>query len=141
MSNTEEIGYYLESCGKYIEDEEGSHIMQELMNLHPYASLDYTYDDIGTATLIRDLFENSIRYCPQYGNWYIWDGCRWEQQKETGLVSDKIQTVLNLLLFYCKEIEHSKGEESVKDYRKYCNSIRKNTAIKNITELLKTMTR
>lgn len=140
MSDVEK-GFYLESCDKYIEDVEQSRIMERLMLLHPHASLTYTYDDIGTASLISDLYSNNIRYCPQDGDWYIWDGSRWERQKEIGMISDNIQTVFNLLLFYCKEIAHTNGEDSVKEYKKYCQSIRKNTAIKNIMEILKTMVR
>lgn len=133
--------YYLQCYNKYIEDEEQSRIMTKLVDLHPYASMEYTYDDIGTATLIADLYDNSIRYCPQYDSWYIWDGSRWAKQVETGIISDKVQTVLNLLLLYCKELSLTLKEDELKPYIKYCRSIRKNTAINNIISVLKTMVR
>lgn len=133
--------YYLQSYEKYIEDEEQSRIMTKLVDLRPYASMVYTYDDIGTATLIADLYDNSIRYCPQYDSWYVWDGSRWARQAETGIISDKVQTVLNLLLLYCKELSLTLEEDELKSYIKYCRSIRKNTAINNIISVLKTMVR
>jgi putative DNA primase/helicase len=133
--------FYLESCQRYIEDRTQSRLMRKLMALHPYASMIYTHDDIGTATLIADLYDNSIRYCPQYDAWYIWDGSRWAKQTEAGNISDKVQTVLNLLLLYCKELSLTVGEDELKPYTKYCNSIRKNTAINNIIAMLKTMVR
>lgn len=133
--------YYLQCYEKYIEDEEQSRIMNKLVDLRPYASMVYTYDDIGTATLIADLYDNSIRYCPQYDSWYVWDGSRWAKQVEAGIISDKVQTVLNLLLLYCKELSLTLEEDELKPYIKYCRSIRKNTAINNIIAVLKTMVR
>ena len=133
--------YYLQCYGKYIEDEEQSQIMRKLVDLRPYASMEYTYDDIGTATLIADLYDNSIRYCPQYDSWYIWDSSRWAKQIEAGIISDRVQTVLNLLLLYCKELSLTLEEDELKPYVKYCRSIRKNTAINNIISVLKTMVR
>ena len=82
--------YYLQSYEKYIEDEEQIRIMTKLVDLRPYASMVYTYDDIGTATLIADLYDNNIRYCPQYDQWYVWDGSRWANQAEAGIISDKV---------------------------------------------------
>lgn len=133
--------YYLQSCGKYLEDEEQSRLMTRLVELHPHASMIYTYDDIGMATLIADLYDDSIRYCPQYDAWYIWDGSRWARQIESGCISDKVQTVFNLLLYYCRELALSLDEEKIEPYAKYCRSIRKNTAINNIISVLKTMVR
>ena len=75
--------YYLQSFERYIEDEEQSRLMTKLFELHPHASMIYTYDDIGTATLIADLYDNSIRYCPQYDSWYIWDGSRWAKHAQS----------------------------------------------------------
>lgn len=133
--------YYLKSYGKYIEDEEQSELMRRLFEMHPHASMVYTYDDIGTATLIADLYGNRIRYCPQYDAWYLWDGSRWAKQTETGIISDKVQTVLNLLLLYCKELAPELEKDELAPYIKYCHSIRKNTAIGNIISVLKTMVR
>lgn len=131
--------FYLESKECHLEDPEQSRIMHRLIDLHPHMSMHHTWDDIGTATLMRDTYEETLRYCPQNGDWYIYDGARWEQQGEYGIVSDMLQTLLNLLRLYCDEIEHQ-GQD-LKDYKKYVNSIRKHTSMRNIIEVLKTMVR
>lgn len=140
-TTTEHELFYLQSCGSYIEDVEQSRLMERLLALHPHASMVYTYDDIGTATLIADLYENTICYCPQYDAWYIWDGSRWAKQTESGIISDKVQTVLNLLLMYCKELCLTEGEKKMEAYTKYCRSIRKHATINGIVSMLKTMVR
>lgn len=127
--------------GQVIDDENLSEIMETLMSLQPHKSMTYTWDDIGTATLMSDVYKDSIRYCPQNGNWYIWDGC-WRKQGENGAVSDRLQTMLNLLNLYCKEIEAKDDkDEFIGDYQKYVKSIRKFTSMRNIMEVLKTMVR
>ena len=65
--------------GQIIEDEGMSEIMETLMSVHPHQSNVYTWDDIGMATLMSDVYKDSIRFCPQNGFWYIWDGC-WRKQ-------------------------------------------------------------
>ncbi len=127
--------------GQIIDDEGLSEIMETLMGMQPHCSMTYTWDDIGTATLMSDVYKDSIRYCPQNGNWYIWDGC-WRKQGENGAVSDRLQTLLNLLVLYCKEIEAKNPEdEFIKDYQKYIKSIRRFTSMRNVMEVLKTMVR
>ncbi len=135
-----EENYFLVSRNCYIEDVEQSHIMMILMGLMPHKSLTFTYDDIGTASLIAEIYQKEIKYCPQYGAWYLWDGSRWKRQGDDGIISDKIQTLLNLLILYCDEVT-TLTEDDVGKYEKYIRSIRKHTAMKNITEVLKTMVR
>ena len=132
---------YLQSIGRYIEDAEQIRLMEKLMKLQPHASLVYTYDDMGTAALIAELYDNSIKYCPHHDAWYLWDGSRWAKQVDAGIISDKVQTVLNLLLLYCKELSLTVEEDKLKPYVKYCHAIRKNTAVNNIIAMLKTMVR
>ncbi len=129
--------------GQIIEDEGMSEIMETLMSVHPHQSNVYTWDDIGMATLMSDVYKDSIRFCPQNGFWYIWDGC-WRKQGENGAISDRLQTLLNLLVLYCKEIkakDEKEEDEFIDDYHKYIKSIRKFTSMRNIMEVLKTMVR
>lgn len=127
--------------GMTIEDESMSDIMDALMDIRPHESLVYTWDDIGMATLMSDVYTDSVRFCPQNGAWYIWDGC-WRRQGENGAISDRLQTLLNLLILYCKEVKaRNKDDEFIDDYLKYIKSIRKYTAMRNIMEVLKTMVR
>lgn len=127
--------------GQLIQDEGMSAIMQSLMDLQPHQSNVYTWDDIGMATLMSDVYTDSIRYCPQNGAWYIWDGC-WRKQGENGAISDRLQTLLNLLVLYCKEIQsRNEKDEYIADYHKYIKSIRKFAPMRNIMEVLKTMVR
>ena len=133
------------SNGQMIDDDSLSEMMETLMSLRPHQSSTYTWDDIGTATLMSDVYENSIRYCPQNGCWYIWDGC-WRKQGENGAISDRLQTMLNLLVIYCKEVmakakENDEEDPFIEDYQKYVKSIRKFTSMRNIMEVLKTMVR
>lgn len=137
--------YYLDSKGCAIEDEEQSRIMFKLMELHPHKAMFYTWDDIGSATLMKDVYEENIRFCPQSGDWYIHDGSRWERQGDVGIASDMLQTLLNLLVLYCKEIDFNNEDKSeveiIENYQNYIKSVRKNTAMRNILEVLKTMVR
>ena len=140
-----DIEYYQLSNGQVIEDEQMSEIMYSIMKLRPHISFVYSWDDIGMATLMSDLYHNNIRYCPQNDCWYIWDKC-WQKQGENGAISDMLQTLLNLLILYCTEISHEVGDnkeamELIEKYRKYISSIRKYTPMRNIMEVLKTMVR
>lgn len=140
-----ESEYYHLSDGRVINDETMSDLMYRLMKLRPHSSFAYSWDDIGMATLMSDLYRDSIRYCPQNDCWYTWDKC-WRKQGENGAISDMLQTLLNLLVLYCTEISHEVGEdeeakEIIDKYRKYISSIRKYTPMRNIMEVLKTMVR
>lgn len=142
MAETE---YYQLSNGRIIEDSEMSELMYRIMALKPHSSFIYSWDDIGMATLMSNLYHDNIRYCPQNDSWYIWDKC-WRKQCENGAISDMLQTLLNLLVIYCGEIAHDIGDdkeanEIIDKYRKYISSIRKYTPMRNIMEVLKTMVR
>ena len=128
--------YYLKHYKDTIKDEEQSQLMYKLMELKPHASKDYTYDEIGAAALIADLYPD-IRYCSEFGSWYIWDGSRWKKQPSKEQISDKVQTLFNLLLLYCKEIAAEGKADEIQPYEKYCKSLRKKTVIYNVIELLK----
>ena len=133
--------YTLEHNGETIEDEEMSKVLNMLMEIKPHSSMTYTYDDIGIATLMSDVNEQNIRFCPQKGKWYIWNGC-WEEQGEDGIIYDRLETLLNLLLLYCKEIKFLNPEdEFIETYHKYIKSIRKYTAMRNIIKILATKVR
>lgn len=136
-----ETEYYQLHTGQVIEDEAMSEMMYRLMQLKPHKSLVYSWDDIGTATLMSHIYADSIRFCPQNGAWYVWGKC-WVKNQENGVISDKLQTLLNLLVIYCLEMTAiDPDDDTIKDYRKYVNSIRKYTPMKNIMEVLKTMVR
>ena len=143
MSNSE---YYQLANGQVIEDPAMAELMYQIMKLKPHSSFVYSWDDIGMATLMSDLYHNNIRYCPQNDSWYVRDKC-WQKQGENGAISDKLQTLLNLLILYCMEVsnEISRDDEIghalIDKYRKYISSIRKYTQMRNIMEVLKTMVR
>ena len=46
--------------GQIIDDESLSEIMETLMRIQPHKSMTYTWDDIGTATLMSDVYKDSI---------------------------------------------------------------------------------
>lgn len=141
-----ELEYYQMHNGNVIEDEKMSEMMFRIMALKPHLSMVYSWDDIGMATLMSDIYNNEIRYCPQNDCWYIWDKC-WIRQGENGAISDMLQTLLNLMVLYCMEIsaqidkDDDNAQELIDKYRKYISSIRKFTQMRNIMEVLKTMVR
>ena len=105
-----DIELYQMHNGQVIEDEKMSEMMYRIMALKPHLSMVYSWDDIGMATLMSDLYQNNIRYCPQNDCWYIWDNC-WTKQGENGAISDMLQTLLNLLVLYCREQAALVGED------------------------------
>lgn len=125
--------------GRIIEDEALSQLMEQLVAMRPHRSQDYTWDDIGMATLIADLHRDDLRFCPQNARWYLWDESCWRKQTDTGPVSDLLQTILNLLMMYCSEMKLTGEDPDLMDeYAKYIRSTRKYNAMKNILEVLKT---
>lgn len=127
-----------------LDNEEQSGIMEFLMSATPHKNTVYTWDDIGIANLMSDTFDKSIRFCPQNGAWYIWDG-RWERQGEDGIIMDKLQTLTSLLLYYCKEVAYLSEDEIEKDiidkYEKFIRSIRRYNPMRNVIKTLSTMVR
>lgn len=140
----EEQPYILEYTGDAkiaINDPEQSEIMFFLMKERPHCSMVYTWDEIGMAALLTDAYHDSMRFCPQQKSWYIWEG-RWKKQNEEGVIHDRLQTLLNALLIYCKEVAFSDpNDEFVKDYEKYIKSIRRFTSMKNIIATLSSSVR
>ena len=137
--------YELKSMpGMVIEDEGMNGMLRRLVELRPYFSLDYTWDDIGMSQLMCDIYDNQIRYCPQNDCWYLWNG-RWEKQDDSTSVSDMLQTLLNVLNLYCKELiaeeEDETKREPLEQYHKYVKSIRRNNAMRSILEVFKTRVR
>ena len=123
-----------------LEDPLQVQIFRFLMDSQPHRSDIYTWDDIGIANIVCDAYDRDFCYCPQNRSWYIWDG-RWIRQHDDTQVYDYIETVLNLLLIYCKEFaflvrEHKEELELAQKYEKYIRSIRKHTAMKNIAAVL-----
>ena len=94
-------------------DREHSRIMFSLMELHPEKSRDYTWDDIGVATLMQTIYQDEIKYCPQNKSWYVWEK-RWKIQNDDGIVSDKLQELLNLLNLSASEINTDEKEGDMK---------------------------
>ena len=143
----EDKTYKLLHNGQVIEDPEMSEIMALLMASLPHKSSVYTWDDLGLANLMADSYEGRICYCPQNQSWYIWDG-RWVKQPEDGLLHDRLETVLNLLLLYVKEQLHLLGNKSLPqdekeketeilmNYDKYVRSVRKHNPMRNIISVL-----
>ena len=128
--------------GMVIEDEMTIRMLNKLREIRPYRSMDYTWDDIGTAQLMCDVYENQIRYCPQNDSWYIWDN-RWARQDDANTISDMLQTLLNVMNLYCREMtvdmdEDSEDAEVMENYVKYVKSIRRHNAMRAILEIFKT---
>lgn len=128
------------SNGAVINDEVQSAIMERLVALDVYRNPDYTWDDIGMATLMGDVYRDTLRYCPQNGKWYVWED-RWCKQGDAGAIMDILQTLLNILRVYCAEMMRNtkEDEEILKNYDKFLRSLRKFNPMRNIIETLKTV--
>lgn len=126
--------------GRFITDECMSALMEKVTALDVYHNPDYTWDDIGTSMIMSDVYGENLRYCPQNDKWYLWDA-RWCRQDDEGVVMDMLQTLLNILIVYQREIEPADDadEEHIKEYSKYLHSIRKFRQMVNILETLKTV--
>lgn len=136
---TDEL-YTLKSTGQVIEDPHMSSIMWWLIGNQPHCNINYTWDDIGMAQLLVDCYKSEIRYCYQNGCWYTWAGC-WRKQKDSGVVTDMFQTMLNLLNLYPREVLTDENADTLEEYAKYIKSVRKFTSIRNILELCKSLCR
>lgn len=127
--------------GMVIEDPDMVSMLRRMMDMKPHFSFDYTWDDIGTSQLMCDIYDSQIRYCPQNDSWYIWDG-RWVKQDDVTGVNDMLQTMLNVMNLYCKEIiameEDEEKRAPLEEYHKYVKSIRRNNAMRSILEVYKT---
>ncbi len=140
------IQYYkMKSNGQVLEDEEQSAIMEFLMDNSPHKNFTYTWDDIGIANLMSDTYNKEIRFCPQNGAWYVWQG-RWCKQGEDGIIMDKLQTLTSLLLLYVKEHTYIAEQaelptKDIEEYGKFVRSIRRFNPMKNILKTLSTMVR
>lgn len=141
MSNDKPIYQFYHRSGG-ITDERTSEIMFKIMELRPHCSDVYTWDDLGMANLMADIYSENLCYCLQEKAWYVWDE-RWVKQPDDGELFDSLETVLNLLLIYCKEqtwlIQHDEqGDEDeiavVEEYCKFVKSLRKRTPMKHIIE-------
>ena len=117
--NIEYEPYELVSMPGMVIEGDMANMMRKLMNIRPHFSFDYTWDDIGTSQLMHDVYMDEIRYCPQNDSWYIWDGC-WRKQDDGTGVNDMLQTMLNVLNLYCKEIiAEAQDEEKRKPLEEY----------------------
>lgn len=155
MSDEQKL-YELHYKDDEIGDESMSQIMYQLVELTPHKSSIYTWDDLGMANLMSDCYNDKICYCPQNQSWYIWNG-RWVKQPEDGLLHDRLETILNLLLIYVKEQEwfindnakcgcigddeKEKELSIIEAYDRYVRSLRKRNPMRNIIAVLATKVR
>lgn len=127
-----------------LKDHEQTRMIHRLEELQPESNFNFTHDDIGTATLMQEIYQDEIRYCPQNHCWYIWDK-RWKIQSDEGIVSDKLQTLLNVLKIYADDkADLAESKEDIKfyeTYQKYVSSLRKAGAMRGILDVFKTMVR
>lgn len=122
----------------YASKEWFSEIRKRLYAASPHENPTYTYDDMGMAYLISDIYKEELGYCPQTDDWFIYEGRRWAKQTDPGLVCDMIQTVFNLLLEYSRDMQSIVDEDTYKAFNKFVHAIRKVSSIKAVMELLKT---
>ena len=134
---------YVLCSGRVLTDPMMVRLMEQINELSPFSNPDYSWDESGIATLMCDLFSDSLRYCPQSGRWYLWNKA-WRKQGDSGAVMDMLQTVLNLLNLYVPELraaaENSGASEEVykriDEYSRFVSRLRNLNPMKHILELM-----
>jgi putative DNA primase/helicase len=74
--------------------------------------------DIATSELIGDCFKNKFRYCPELGDWFVYNGVRWVRDTAGMLVEDDVKTFVSISYLYSLELPDGSDEDK-KAYRKY----------------------
>lgn len=126
--------------GKTINDEYQQAIYDRICLNSPLSHVEYTLDEIGLATLCSVVLAEELKFCPQYGDWLVWDGARWARQAEKGVVYDKVITVLNMLVIHQLEAK-SVGMGNAGELERVLKTYRKSNGLDGIVKIMQTMMR
>ena len=126
------------------ENPEQEKLYEKLLSLDPWNKakrITYTPDDTGTAYLLADMYDSTIRYCLDTDIWYVWVGYVWKKAEPIE-ISSMAQTVFNLMYLYFMNLpkeDKEAEEEYYKLWWKQVKKVRNATTPKQIIDnLLKT---
>lgn len=125
------MNYYTLKNGQTIINEEHVKLMNKLLELKPHFNFDFQWNDIGLGNLFAECFGDKLRYCVNDSKWYIYENGLWK--KDIGNVKTKglIQTLLQMLNLYIKEVTDEDDEEEVDLMKKYKTYINKASSTPN----------
>ena len=66
------------------------------------SEIEANYTDLGNARRLVGLFGADIRYCPEFNQWFVWDGLRWVRD-EDGKISRYSKQVIKVMYALASE--------------------------------------
>lgn len=131
--------YYKLKNGMTITGERDVNLFTKLLELTPHYNINYPYNDIGLGNLFAECFRDTTRFCIDNQKWYIYDKGVWEIDKGEIKTQGNMQRLLQLLHFYCKEIETEDNEDEIKNYSKYINKSSSDVVLRRCINASKNM--
>lgn len=116
--------------GMTLTDESHVLIFNHLLELQPHFNINFLHNDIGLGNLFAECFKHCQRFCVDNQKWYIYNNGVWEIDKGEIKTQGNMQTLLQLLHLYCKEVENENNMEIIKDYSKYINKSSSDTILR-----------
>lgn len=125
--------------GMYLEGKEMVSLFEKLLDLKPHCNIRFHYNDIGLGNLFAECFKDTLRYCIDNQQWYVYDGAVWVLDKGDIKTQCKMQCLLELLHLYCKEVVTDDNEEEIKKYSQYINKSSSDVVIRRCINTSKNM--
>ena len=100
-----------------------SRILNTLKQIDAYNN--YSHDDKGLGELFADVFPHKCRYNITTKSWFIYDGKRWIEDKESMRVSMYAKEFAKQLYQYANEIKYPELAEEYKKFAKKLGSLTK----------------
>lgn len=124
---------YILKDGRSLENPRHSEILYRLDELTPENNIDYPWNDIGMAELFNDLgYSSMVRYCPDYGRWFVYENGVWKQDdKDALLVGAYVKEFQRLLSMYASQLDND--DRHVK-FSSYVSKLGDNRARKRIID-------
>lgn len=110
------------SDGRYFLDESQSKAYSKILEIDPFKSNEYRWDEIGVSEMFSEVFKESTLYCPEAKSWYVYDGKRWVKDVGDLETMDRLITFTKLLNLYANEL--SSADDSVLEkYKKFLSKL------------------
>lgn len=123
--------------GFCLEGQEMVSLFEKLISLTPHKNIRYRQTDIGMGNLFADCFRDTVRYCIDNQQWYVYDGTVWRLDKGDIDTQRKMQVLLELLHIYCGEIDDE--PERMENYSKYIDKCSSDVIIRRCINISKNM--
>lgn len=138
----EDYSPYLLTCpayqGRSLTNPEDDRVFRELLDIFPYKSSAYSWDDVGLSELMIDVHHDSYRYCVNTKTWYIWEDFRWKAISHENHMINAVAQFTTLLLIYVKEAAylHPEDKDALEAYAAFLHKMRTHKKITDIVRYL-----